>query len=163
MADTQQSSRGLIGWREWVTFPTLGDFQVKAKVDTGARTSAIHATNIEAVQRDGQDFVKFCLFPEQDNHTTFVECEAPLAERRVITDSGGHEEERFIVTTDIKLGVHVWKIELSLTQRDDMGFRMLLGRTAVRRRFLVDPGRSYLEGQPLDPVKSSATDKSRKA
>jgi hypothetical protein len=140
----------LIGWREWIGFPDFGTFQVKAKIDTGARTSAIHATNIEAFERDGRQLVRFCLFPHQDDHQTFVECVAPMTEKRVITDSGGHEEERFVITSEILLGETRWTIEMSLTQRDDMGFRMLLGRTAIRGRFLVNPGASYMAGKPAD-------------
>ena len=141
---------GLVGWREWISFPDFGAFQVKAKIDTGARTSAIHATKIEAFEQDDMQLVRFCLFPDQDDHDRFIECVAPLIEQRVITNSGGSEEMRFIVAADIALGDHRWTIDLSLTQRDDMGFRMLLGRTAVRKRFLVDPGRSYLQGEPAN-------------
>lgn len=139
-----------VGWREWITFPDFGGIRVKAKVDTGARTSSIHATAIEHVARDGRDWIDFCLFPHQNNHDTFVKCSAPMVERRVITDSGGHAEDRFVVLARIGLGAQTWDIELSLTQRDTMGFRMLLGRTAIRNRFVVLPGKSYLAGAPLD-------------
>lgn len=147
MSLDKSGARGLIGWREWIAFPAFGDFLVKAKVDTGARTTAIHATDIKAIEKDGKQLVVFALFPHQDDHDTFVRCTAPLAEKRVITDSGGHEEERFIIITEIGLGEYRWEVEISLTQRDDMGFRMLLGRTAVRNRFIIDPGKSYLEGK----------------
>ena len=140
---------GVVGWREWVTFPEFGHTRVKAKIDTGARTSAIHAERVELRTCEGNDSVTFDLLPDQDNDQKVVSCCAPLVERRAITDSGGHSEERFVVQTTVTIGANTWPIELSLTDRDSMGFRMLLGRTALRRRFLVNPGRSYLAGHML--------------
>jgi hypothetical protein len=136
----------LIGWREWIVFPQFGDARVKAKVDTGARTSAIHATNIQPLEREGQAHVAFILYPNQDDDSGAVECEAPLVETRSITDSGGHEEERYVVSTDIELAGRRWPIELSLTDRNMMGFRMLLGRSAMRNRLIVRPDKSFLCG-----------------
>jgi len=140
---------GIIGWREWVGLPELGEFRIKAKIDTGARTSAIHATGIEILIENGREMARFILFPNQDDDTLSCACQAPVVDKRTITDSGGHEEERLIVSTTIALGEHRWPIELSLTDRDTMGFRMLLGRAAIRKRFLIDPGASYLEGRPV--------------
>jgi hypothetical protein len=134
----------LIGWREWIVFPHFGDARVKAKVDTGAKTSAIHATGIEPIERDGQVHVAFVIHPHQDDDSCAIACTAPLVERRSITDSGGHEEERFVVRTEIELGGQRWPIELSLTDRNTMGFRMLLGRSAMRSRFIVRPDKSFL-------------------
>ncbi len=137
-----------IGWREWVHLPELGGACVKAKVDTGARTSAIHAWNIRAVERNGQPFALFDLHPLQNDNECILQCEAPIIDRREIRNSGGQAQERYIIRTTVNLGSYSWPIELSLTRRDEMGFRMLLGRAGVRRRFLVDPGRSFLMGDP---------------
>jgi hypothetical protein len=140
---------GVVGWREWVFFPDFSNARVKAKVDTGARTSAIHAYEIKLIERGEPPLVSFIIHPNQKDNDTIVQCQAPLVERRVITDSGGHQEERFVVSVQLKLGAHRWPVELSLTDRDSMGFRMLLGRTALKQRFLVQPWRSYLEGKPI--------------
>ena len=141
-----QEQYTLIGWREWIVFPDFESAEVKAKIDTGARTSAIHADNVEAVERNGEAFVSFIIHPNQNDSENTVACVAPLIERREITDSGGKTEERFVVRTLVRLGDQTWPIELSLTDRDSMGFRMLLGRTALKRRFLVQPDRSFLHG-----------------
>ncbi|MEL6374114.1 MAG: RimK/LysX family protein [Pseudomonadota bacterium] len=151
--------QGLVGWREWIMFPTFDACLVKAKVDTGARTSAIHALDPELKQIDGRDHVAFHIQPDQHDESRRVSCVAPLVERRAITDSGGHTQERFVVRVTIELGAHAWPIELSLSDRDTMGFRMLLGRTAVRHRFLVAPGRSYLAGRSMAAVVDEATAK----
>jgi hypothetical protein len=140
-------TRPAIGWREWVHLPELGGAVIKAKVDTGARTSALHAWNIEPVTRDGIRFVRFDLHPLQRNDRCVLSCEAPLLDRRLIRNSGGHAQMRHIIRTLAQLGPHLWPIELSLTARDEMGFRMLLGRSAVRGKFVVDPGRSFVMGQ----------------
>lgn len=133
----------VIGWREWVTLPDLG-LVVKAKVDTGARTSAIHALN---QHREG-DRVTFEVHPNQRDEDDARVVSAPLVDVREIKSSSGEVSERFVVSTTAVLHRRRWTIELTLANRDDMGFRMLLGRTAVRGRFLVDPGVSYLAGQP---------------
>lgn len=136
-----------IGWREWVHLPELGGAVIKAKVDTGARTSALHAWNIETLTRNGERFIRFDLHPLQQNDLHVMPCEAPLLDQRLIRNSGGQTELRHIIHTLAQLGPYVWRIELSLTSRDEMGFRMLLGRSAVRGKFLVDPGRSFVLGQ----------------
>lgn len=138
------SDKPRIGWREWVHLPELGGATIKAKVDTGARTSALHAWNIEIVTRNRVRFARFDLHPLQRSDRQIVSCEAPLLDRRSIRNSGGEAQIRPVVRTLIRIGHLTWPIELSLTSRDEMGFRMLLGRTAVRGRFLVDPGRSFL-------------------
>lgn len=130
----------VVGWREWVHLPDLGDAVVKAKVDTGARTSAIHATDIV---RDGPR-VSFTLHPHQRDDEDAVRVSAPLVDVRDVRSSSGETDERYVVRTTIHLHRRRWAIELTLANRDDMGFRMLLGRTAVRGRFLVDPAVSYL-------------------
>ena len=136
-----------VGWREWLSLPTLGLPAVKAKIDTGAKTSALHAFFIERFRRDGDDFVRFCMHPLQNNKELVVQCEAPLLDERIVSDSGGHKELRYVIMTDVVLGSHQWSVELTLTNRDSMHFRMLLGRSAMKNRLLVNPSRSYLCGK----------------
>lgn len=134
----------LIGWREWVMLPELGIHSIKAKVDTGARSSCIHAVNIEQFEAAGLQKVRFQIAPVQHDDSQLVQAEAKLLCQRTVTDSGGHQEQRPVVLTTVSLGGSIWPIELTLTNRDVMGFRMLLGRQAIRDRFLVDPGHSFL-------------------
>jgi hypothetical protein len=136
-----------IGWREWLAVPELGIRAIKAKIDTGARSSALHAFDIELFERGDQRMVRFRVHPWQRNLEETVAAEAPLAEERLVRNSGGVETLRPVIVTHVELLGQQWPIELTLTPRDYMGFRMLLGREAVRRRFLVDPGRSYLSGK----------------
>ncbi|MFP4279614.1 MAG: ATP-dependent zinc protease [Halochromatium sp.] len=139
-----------LGWREWVGLPELGLPLIKAKVDTGARTSALHAFEVACVTKDDADWVRFAVHPLQYRDDLVMRCAAPLLDRRAVTDSGGHCEERFVIATTLALGTQRWPIELTLTDRDSMRFRMLIGRTALAGRALVDVRRSFLMGQHAD-------------
>lgn len=137
----------LLGWREWLTMPHLNLPPIKCKVDTGARTSALHAYYVEPFDEDGAHKVRFGVHPMQGSTDTCIECVADIVDRRPVTDSGGHREERVVIRTPIRLGDQEWPIEITLTSRDNMRFRMLLGRTAINSRFAVDPAASYLQGK----------------
>ncbi len=143
------NSEGLItlGWREWVGLPDLGIRQIKAKVDTGARTSALHAFELRPYLENGRERVEFSIHPLQKDSDTVITCTADIVDQRVVTDSGGHKEERYVIQTTLALGRDTWPIEMTLTGRDDMSFRMLLGRTAIKNRAVVDSGRSYVVGK----------------
>ena len=135
-----------IGWREWVALPELDVRAIKAKIDTGARTSALHAYRIEPFRRSGTTWLRFELHPIQRSEATKVVCEARAVDQRTVRNSGGGVERRYVIRTMLRLGEVAWPIELALTNRDQMGFRMLLGRTALQGRALIEPGRSYLLG-----------------
>jgi len=140
--------RPVVGWREWIALPRLGIKAVKVKVDTGARTSALHAFNVRPFKKDGRDWVRFEIHPLQRNDAVSKVCEAEAVDYRWVTNSGGGREKRFVIVTQLRLGSRSWPIEMTLTDRDQMGFRMLLGRTALERRLTVDPARSYCFGKP---------------
>lgn len=136
-----------IGWREWLALPSLGILAIKAKIDTGARSSALHAFDIEIFQRETKPMVRFRVHPWQRSDEGMIVAEAPLAGQRFVRNSGGVQTLRPVIITEVELAGRRWPIEVTLTARDAMGFRMLLGREAIRRRFWVDPGRSYLAGR----------------
>ncbi len=126
--------------------PDLNICKIKAKVDTGARTSALHTFWVDAYKKNHQQWVRFAIHPLQYNTDVVVECDAPVKDRRMVTDSGGHKQRRYVIETSVSFGVHIFDAELTLTSRDTMRFRMLLGRTAMNGRFLVDSRASYLQG-----------------
>jgi hypothetical protein len=141
---TPAKPKPVIGWREWVELPDLGVDYIKAKVDTGARSSSLHAWDIECDENSA--IVFFSVHPMQDDDSLVIATHAPLLEEREVRSSNGDVEMRPVIeTTAVVAGVRI-HIELTLTRRDEMGFRMLLGRSAIRRRFVVDAGRSFLGG-----------------
>ena len=149
---TQRPARPTIGWREYVALPDFGVTAIKAKVDTGARTSAIHAFNLERFTRDGIELARFIIHPRQRDAHESILVEAPVTDVREVRNTSGKPERRVVIRTDLELAGVRFPIELTLARRDAMGFRMLLGRAAVRKRFLIDPGRSFLAGRPAEPI-----------
>ena len=143
-----RTPEAIIGWREWVRLPELGIRFVKAKVDTGARSSSLHAFDVETFIRDRREFVRFKVHPNQRDESRTIETEAPVLESRDIRSSNGQITKRLVIVTTVTLMGKSWPVDLTLANRDEMGFRMLLGREAVRGRFLIDAGRSYSSGVP---------------
>lgn len=151
MAKDRKSDLQVIGWREWVGLPDLGIERIKAKVDTGARSSSLHAFDVQEIERQGEKWVRFKIHPVQRKSDWFVLAEAAILDYRSVRSSSGRVSLRPVIKTRIRLLGVVWPIELTLANRDEMGFRMLLGRQAFRRRFLVDGGRSFCGGRPERP------------
>lgn len=142
------TDKHVVGWREWVALPLIGVQRIKAKLDTGARSSALHAFNVKPLQRDGKLFVQFDVHPFQRNDEVYRTCMAEAVDYRWITNSGGGREKRFVIVTALQMGGDAWPVEVTLTDRDQMGFRMLIGRTAMERRLIIDPTVSYRLGKP---------------
>lgn len=136
-----------IGWREWVAFPELGIDRIKVKIDTGARTSVIHAFRIKKIDNGDEPKVGFYLHPVQRRRNPELHCVAPIADERTITSSNGERETRYVIITPMRLGEDIWPVELTLSNRDQMGFRVLAGRSAIRGRYIVDPGISFVLGR----------------
>jgi hypothetical protein len=151
MTAPKKPSKSVVGWREWIALPALGIAAVKAKIDTGARTSSLHAFGIDDFERDGAPWVRFAVHPLQRDGETTVHAEAPVLEYRHVRSSSGHLTWRPAILAEIELNDQRWPIELTLAARDEMGFRMLLGREAVRGKFIVDPGRSYVVSAAPQP------------
>jgi len=148
-----EAPQTIIGWREWLALPDIGLPGIKAKVDTGARTSALHAYFVEPFQENGRALVRFGVHPLPRRSSVNRICQAPVKECRLVTDSGGHREERYVIETTIRLGALSFVTEVTLTNRDTMKFRMLLGRSALQQiGAMVDPVRSYLLGPSLRRV-----------
>ncbi|WP_462272308.1 ATP-dependent zinc protease family protein [Methanohalophilus sp.] len=144
---TKKEQSLMLGWREWVALPELELHAIKAKVDTGARTSALHAFDIELYRENNIDMVRFLVHPIQKNLNFYIECNAPLKDRRQVTDSGGHKEMRYVIETPVAFENNIYPIELTLTGRDTMRFKMLLGRNALKKRAMVNPTASFMCGK----------------
>lgn len=148
MAKQKKTGLPVIGWREWVGLPDLGIKRIKAKVDTGARSSSLHALDLEMFDQDGTDWVRFTVNPVQNRTNRRVEVTARVLEVRSVRSSSGIAQLRPVIVTNVELLGVTWPVELTLANRCEMGFRMLLGREAFRSRFLIDAGRSYYGGKP---------------
>ncbi|WYD81419.1 MAG: RimK/LysX family protein [Candidatus Electrothrix gigas] len=148
MVKKRKTELPVIGWREWVKLPTLGIDKIKVKVDSGARSSSIQAVNLKIFDRDGEQWVRFKIHPIQRSIKDTVETEAKILEFRSVKSSNGVAKIRPVILADVELLGQVWQVELTLASRDNMGFRMLLGREAFRDRFLIDGGKSYYGGRP---------------
>lgn len=143
----QKKPPDTIGWREYVGLPDLGIEVLKAKIDTGARTAALHTTDVEPLERDGQEWVSFCV--PRSGQRVSTRYLAPIYDRRAVKNTSGVAEDRYIIHTTLLLGHHRWHIQVSLANRENMGFDLILGRTALKgRRVLINPGRSFLVGLP---------------
>ncbi|MBP2029523.1 hypothetical protein J2755_000443 [Methanohalophilus levihalophilus] len=143
----KQKEKIMLGWREWVSLPDLGLPAIKAKVDTGAKTSSIHAFDVEHYSENGVEMVRFLIHPIQDNQDFYIECVSPISDYRQVSDSGGHKEMRYVIETCVTIASHSFPIELTLTDRDTMRYRMLLGRSALKNWAHVDPSVSFLCGK----------------
>ncbi len=147
LRSAKSEARATIGWREWASLPDLGVDRINAKIDTGAKTSAIHAFRLHVTETEDGAWVEFYLHPRQRRKTPEVFCRAPLIDRRVIKSSNGQEDERLVINTPFRMGDQIWPIELTLTNRDTMGYRLLIGRDALAGRFLIKSDASYLLGK----------------
>lgn len=156
------NNRLTIGWREWVALPDLKIPAIKAKIDTGARTSALYAFDVKVLEANGLRKIRFGVRPLQRKREVILYCTADLLERRMVTDSGGHSELRYVIRTSVSWDQIVWPIEMTLTHRDNLKFRMLLGRSALRGRFLVDPENSYYAGRALAKAYRTSLPKGRR-
>ncbi len=157
------ASKVIIGSEEWCSFPDLDIPHIKARIDSGAKTSALHAVNIAPFTKDGEPWVKFYINPLQNNARTQIECEAKLMGQRIVKSSSGYRESRPLINTTLSMGNESWMIEVTLTNRDSMGFRMLLGREAMAGRIIVDPEQKHLLGEPsLDGLRETYKNSSRR-
>lgn len=136
-------NKTVAGWREWASLPELRVEKISAKLDTGAKSSAVHARNIIEFEKRGAPWVEFVLCADQSRKSADIHCTAPVVDKRAIRSSSGHVENRFVVRTLVELGGETWPIELTLANRDEMEFRLLLGRDALAGRFMIDPETSY--------------------
>lgn len=141
----RQTERPVVGWREWVKLPGLCEAPLKAKVDTGARTSALHAFDLDVVEVDGLPYARFEIHPVQRSRRAMQEVAVPVVGYRRVRSSSGHSAQRPVIRVPIEIGAERFQTEITLTARDEMGFRMLLGRSALRRRYVVDVARSYVQ------------------
>jgi hypothetical protein len=136
-----------IGWREWAALPDLGVDAISAKIDTGAKTSALHAFRIREIMHEGALYAEFFVHPLQRRNKPEIFCRAPIVDKRRIKSSNGVSQNRLVILTDLQMADRTWPIEVSLTNRDEMGFRFLIGRDALRKRVVIHPGKSFLLGK----------------
>ena len=146
----KENEKIIIGSEEWCEFPGLGIPAIKARVDSGAKTSSLHAFNINKFKRDGESWVSFEVHPLQNDRRTLIRCETPIIDQRNVKSSSGVSEKRFVISASLKVGGEFWDIELTLSNRDSMGYRMLLGREAMKGKVLVDPSISFCLGEVTD-------------
>jgi hypothetical protein len=139
----------IVGWREWISIPDLGIKSIKAKMDTGARTSALHTYFIEPTGSSEKPLVRFGVHPSQKSDKNGIICTADVIDQRRIVDSGGHPELRYIIRTSIVVGGEKWPVDLSLTNRANMRFRLLIGRSAISEKLIIDPHHSFTLGKPF--------------
>jgi hypothetical protein len=149
----QYHSLIFIGWREWLMLPDLGIARIQAKIDTGARTSALHASEVETFTLHHKKYLRFLVHPLRSNPNKKVRCVAPFIDLRWVMDSSGHREKRYVVETSVAVGNQIRNIEMTLTDRAAMKYRMLLGRSAIQQGFVVIPALSYLQGKKGKPLK----------
>ena len=147
MSTETRGSSQPIGWREWVGLPSLGITAIQAKIDTGAYISALHACEIEPIEVRGRCLLRFRVFPRRRDESNSLRVQAPLIGQRLVRSSSGHEELRWVVKASFSFAGAEWPIELGITARETMAFRLLLGRAALAERFVVDPGATFLGGR----------------
>ena len=138
----------IIGWREWASLPDLGLMAIKGKIDTGAKTSSLHAYDIELEEKGTKTYVNFKVHPLQHDFSVVIKCKALLVDQRTVSDSGGHKEERYVIRTTMVLAGVKKRVELTLTNRESMKYRMLIGRAALKH-YYIDPSQSYLSGKTI--------------
>jgi len=158
----ERKQKRAAGWREWVSLPSIGVGSIKAKLDTGARTSALHAFNIETYWSDGELWARFFVHPYQKNDRREIACDARIEDIRIVSNPGGRRQRRLVIRTDVRLGDETWPIDLSLTDRDEMGFRLLIGRTTMHGKLIVDPDHSYLLGKRKTKKKRKRKNRKKK-
>ena len=141
-----------LGWREWISLPTLGIQNLLAKVDTGAKTCALHAFYVDPFDNEGEEWIRFGLHPLRKSKKKVIHCSARINDFRSVRDSGGNEEKRYTIETPVILGENTFFCEMTLTNRDSMRYRFLLGRNALRIKYLVNPARSCVLGKVKESV-----------
>ena len=144
---TVPGEKTVAGWKEWVSLPELGVERISAKLDTGAKSSAIHARDIIEFEKRGAPWVEFVLCADPNPKNEGFHCTAPVVDKRAIRSSSGHVEDRYVVRTFVKLGRETWPIELTLANREEMEFRLLLGRDALAGKVVIDPDTVCLSGK----------------
>ncbi len=146
---TSKKPKLKIGWKEWCALPALNIREIKAKIDTGACTSALHAQVLSITEYKGEQFIRFKVYPHQGDHYAPKICKARLIANRFVMSSSGHREKRYVIRTTLTVGKLSFMTDITLTDRSPLRFRMLLGRMALRKNFLIDPAKTHMQGRPL--------------